>query len=253
MKLKILTVIFLLLFLSSTAYLVDTQVEYLISDRINAQMNEKVQEFSSEVSNGTEEKEFEILPKFSELYEENQEFTGWIKIEGTEIDYPVMKPTEDNDFYLNHSPDGNYNQYGAIYFDVSSDLKNPSTNWILYGHNFRDGSMFGSLKKYKNESYYQEHPIIKLDTLYEEGEYEIISVFTSQVFRKDQDVFKYYQYTNIQSKEKFDEYISNIEKLSLYEIDETAEFGDSLITLSTCDEWTENGRIAVVAKKITSE
>ncbi len=255
MKLKILTVIFLLLFLSSSAYLVDIEVNYFISNRINTQMSEKVQEASAEASteNINESKEFDVLPMYSELYGENQEFAGWIKISDTKIDYPVMKPVEDNNFYLTHSPDGNYNQYGSIYLDVASDLKSPSTNWILYGHNFKDESMFGSLKNYKNESYYKEHPIIRFDTLYEEGKYKIISVFISQVYRQDQDVFKYYQYTNVQSKEEFDEYISNIKKLSLYEIYESAEYGDSLITLSTCDEWTENGRIAVVAKKVEIE
>lgn len=200
--------------------------------------------------NDSQPHEIEILPKFSKLYKENSEFAGWIKIENTVLDYPVMKPTDNNNFYLTHGPDGNSNSYGAIYMDVSSDPLNPSTNLILYGHNFRDGSMFGSLKNYKSESYYKEHSTIKFDTLYEEGEYEIISVFTSKVYRKNDNVFKYYQYTNIKSEEKFDEYISNIKKISLYEIKETAEYGDLLITLSTCDSWTENGRIAVVARRL---
>ncbi len=248
MRFKILTILFLLLFLSSAAYFAVTQIDYIKSDSINATMEVKIQEVPEAALNN--EEDFKILPKYAMLYEENQEFVGWIQIEGTEINYPVMKPKEDNNFYLTHGPDGSSNQLGAIYLDVSSELDNPSTNFILYGHNFRDGSMFGSLKNYKNESYYNEHPVIRFDTIYEEGNYEIISVFTSKVYRKDENVFKYYQYTNIQSKEEFDTYITNIKNLSLYEIHETAEYGDALITLSTCDSWTENGRIAVVAKKI---
>lgn len=247
-KLKILSIIFFLLFLATTSYLVYTSIESYYSDKIQREMSENMRD-----DNATQIKKIkgaEILPKFLANYDKNPQFAGWIKIEDTMIDYPVMKPAEDNYFYLTHGPDGSRSKYGAIYMDISSDLLNPSTNLILYGHYFRDGSMFGTLKNYKNENYYKEHAIIKFDTLYEEGVYEIISVFTSKVYKKDQNVFKYYQYTNIQSKAKFDEYVSNVKKLSRYEIKETAEYGDSLITLSTCDDWTENGRIAVVAKKL---
>lgn len=251
MRFKLLNTFFLLLFLSTAFFLLDDQINLYLSERANMEMSEKVDYYGSKQINKTERQihELEISPKFLQLYKENKEFAGWIKIEDTVIDYAVMKSEEDNNFYLNHSSDGSTNPYGAIYMDISSDPLNPSTNLILYGHNNMDGSMFGSLKNYKRESYYKEHPIIKFDTLYENGEYEIISVFISKVYRKNESNFKYYQYTNIRSKEEFDEYVNNIKKLSLYEIKETAEYGDSLITLSTCDSWTENGRLAVVAKK----
>ena len=248
MKSKILTILFLLLFLSGAGCLGYYGFQQYQSAKIAEEMKETARE--GEKLPIKEESEKNILPQFTELYQQNSEFAGWIQIEDTVIDYPVMKPKEDNKFYLTHGADGSSNQLGAIYMDVVSDLESTSTNWILYGHNFRNGSMFGSLKKYKDEKYYVTHPLIKFDTLYEEGIYEIIAVFPSKVYRKDEDIFKYYKYTTIQSEEEFQEYVSNIKKMSIYEIPTTAAYGDTLLTLSTCDEWTENGRIAIVAKKI---
>lgn len=250
MKLKVLTIIFLLLFLFSTSYLIYTSVESYYIVKIQSEMSENMRR--DDVSQMKKINGDEILPKFLTNYKKNPQFAGWIKIEDTMIDYPVMKPTEDNNFYLTHGPDGEKSKYGAVYMDVSSNLLNSSSNWVIYGHYFADGSMFGMLKNYKDQNYYKEHPLIQFDTIYEEGIYEIIAVFTSQVYRKNQDVFKYYQYTNIETKVEFDEYVSNIEKLSLYQTGKTAKYGNSLITLSTCDYGTENGRLAIVAKKIDS-
>lgn len=194
-----------------------------------------------------------ILPRYREVYENNREFAGWISIEGTLIDYPVMKPEADNDYYLTHSPEGTKSKYGAIYLDVNSDLNDEKTNYLIYGHYFRDGSMFGSLQKYKQESYFKEHPYIEFNTIYEEGTYEILAVFLSKVYQKNQDVFKYYQYTDITNQQEFETYVSEVKKLALYDTGISAQYGDSLITLSTCDYWTENGRIAVVARKVTEK
>ncbi|MDF3003102.1 MAG: peptidase sortase [Bacillota bacterium] len=194
-----------------------------------------------------------ILPRYREVYENNREFAGWISIAGTMIDYPVMKPETDNDYYLAHSPEGTKSKYGAIYLDVNSDLNNEKTNYLIYGHYFRDGSMFGSLQNYKEETYFKEHPYIEFDTIYEEATYEILAVFLSKVYQKNQDVFKYYQYTDITTQPEFETYVSEIKKLALYDTGIDAQYGDSLITLSTCDYWTENGRIAVVARKVTRQ
>jgi len=182
MKSKILTILFLLLFLSGIGYLGYSGFQQYHADKISEDMKETINGGEKE-SLSKEEKEKQILPQFTVLHEENSEFAGWIQIEGTVVDYPVMKPKEDNNYYLTHSADGSSNQSGAIYMDVASDMDSTSTNWILYGHNFRNGSMFGSLKKYKDEKYYAAHPTIKFDTLYEEGVYEIIAVFPSKVYR----------------------------------------------------------------------
>lgn len=242
---------FLLLFIIFNAYLIYDGVESYRHYRSNERMAELLQDQGSE--DNTEGGELQILPKYSAIYEKNNEFAGWIKIPGTMVDYPVMMPKEDNNFYLNHSPEGEKSKYGSIYLDVDTDLANRKGNYLLYGHYFRDGNMFGTLEHYKEEGYWKEHPNIQFDTIYEEGNYEIIAVFLSQVYRKNEDAFKYYQYVDITSKEEFERYVSHIKEQSLYDTGKTAQYGDSLITLSTCDYWTENGRLAVVARKIKNQ
>jgi sortase B len=256
-KKSILSIFFLvILILSSVLLLKELAEEYqyqAMQDRLKHQMAEGTDNDGNGSSNpsGNPAGDGLILKKYREVYEKNQEFAGWIRIEGTLIDYPVMKPKTDNDFYLTHSPEGTKSKYGAIYLDVNSDLHNSKNNYLIYGHYFRDGSMFGSLENYKEENYFKEHPYIAFDTIYEEGTYEIMAVFLSSVYQKNQDVFKYYQYTNITSEEEFSTYVSQIKKMALYDTGITAEYGDSLITLSTCDYWTENGRLAVVARKVS--
>ncbi|MEL7608342.1 MAG: class B sortase [Bacillota bacterium] len=109
--------------------------------------------------------------------------------------------------------------------------------------------MFGDLGKYEDSSYFQEHPVIRFDTLYERGEYEIVAVFLSQVYRKSDDVFKYYQFLEADTQVEFDAFVSNINALSLYDTGVDAKFGDTFITLSTCAYHTENGRLVVIARK----
>lgn len=191
-----------------------------------------------------------ILPKYQKLYEENTELSGWITIDDTVIDYPVMHIPEDNNFYLNHNFYKEKDRYGSLFLDKSCNVLLPSTNYIIYGHNMKDGSMFGDLMNYKEKSFYEQHNIIHFDTIYEVADYEIIAVFLSEVYNKNEDVFKYYQFTKVNNKDEFNEYIKNIKELSLYEIDITAVFGEQLLTLSTCEYSTENGRLAIVAKKL---
>ena len=110
--------------------------------------------------------------------------------------------------------------------------------------------MFCDLLKYKDESFYQEHPTIKFTTNKEEAEYEIIAVFRSRVYYKsEKNVFRYYYFIDAENEEQFDSFVENSKKSSLYNTGKTAQYGDQLMTLSTCSYHTEDGRFAVVAKK----
>ena len=110
--------------------------------------------------------------------------------------------------------------------------------------------MFGQLQKYAKESYYEKHTTIQFDTIYEKGTYEIMYVFRSQVYNEDDLVFKYYQFINANSETEFESYMEEMAELSLYDTGVTASFGDSLLTLSTCDNSQKDGRFVVVAKKV---
>lgn len=198
-----------------------------------------------------EEKEPEILPQYEELYQENQDLIGWIKIDDTPIDYPVMQTFDNPTFYIHRDWDKNESKSGLPLIDARCTLE--SENIIIYSHRMKNGTMFGSLKNYNEKSFYDEHQIIKFDTIYEEAEYQIIAVLLAQAFYDEdysEDEFVYYNYIELDSEERFQEYIDWVKELSLYDTGVTAEYGDSLITLCTCNYHVQDGRLLVVAKKI---
>ena len=204
----------------------------------------------------------EILPKFQSLYEGNNDFIGWLTIENTKIDYPVMQLIEDENYYMSHDYEKNENINGSLVLDSDSvagvgtkefdyeNGKKPSTNLIIHGHTMRSGEMFGDLSDYENEDYMKEHKIIKFSSLYEDREYEVISVFRSQVFNKSDEVFKFYKFFEATTQEEFDYWYSNIKEMSVFDTGVTAEFGDEFITLTCCAYHVEDGRFVVVAKRI---
>ncbi len=203
-----------------------------------------------------------ILPEYEELYEQNQDLIGWLKIEDTVIDYPVMQTPEYETYYLSYDFNGKPNKNGCLILDADSqtgigtketEYQNgmaPSTNLIIHGHTMKSGQMFGNLKLYQDAEYGVEHHVIYFDSLYEKREYELIAVFYSQVYYENQDVFKYYKFFQADTQEEFDDWYNNIKALSLYDTGVTAEFGDEFLTLSCCAYHVEDGRFVVVAKRI---
>lgn len=186
---------------------------------------------------------------YASVYEQNNDFVGWIHIDGTNVDYPVMQTIESPNYYLRRAFDKSYSYYGVPYMDEDCRL-NESDNMVIYGHNMDNGSMFADLCKYKSEDFYSEHKIIHFDTLDGYGEYEIIAVFQTVAY--SQDGFMYHHFVDAENSKEFDEYVSACKELALYDTGVTAEYGDQLLTLSTCEYSRTNGRIVVVAKKIDS-
>ena len=195
------------------------------------------------------EQEPEIMEKYKGLYEENNDLIGWLSIPGMVIDYPVMQ-NEDNEYYLHHSFYGEEDKYGCLFVKDFVDVNAPSTNFIIYGHNMKDGSMFGDLDEYREESFLQEHPLVYFNTLYEERTYEIMAVFLSQIYESDDDVFKYYEFYQADTEEEFLSFYEAITGMSLYKTGVTAEFGDEFLMLSTCAYHVEDGRLVVIAKRV---
>ena len=134
--------------------------------------------------------------------------------------------------------------------DCGCDVFPQSTNMIIYGHHMKSGNMFGNLQKFAKESYWKDHPTISFDTIYEKGTYEVMYAFYSKVYDNDDLVFKYYQFINANSDAEFNYYMDEMKNLSLYDTGVTAKYGDTLLTLSTCDHSQQDGRFAVVAKKV---
>lgn len=188
-----------------------------------------------------------ILPKYAGFYQDNTEFFGWLRMEDTVLDYPVMRSHEDNDEYLYANFEGEYSYAGIPFADVK--CSHDSDNIVIYGHNIRDGSMFRPLFKYEDEDYWKEHPTIMFSDLYEDYEYEVLSVFRDRVYYKYEDVFKFYQFIDAENEEDFDYAIEQLKEKSIYDTGVDAEYGDKLITLVTCAYHTENGRFVVVARR----
>ena len=196
-----------------------------------------------------ENKDLVVLEKYKKLFSQNKSLIGWIKIDDTNIDYPVMQ-TVNNEYYLDHNYNQQYDKNGSIFLDKDCDITNPGTNMIIYGHHMKSGKMFGNLKLYSNKEYYDKHSIIQFDTIYEEGRYQIMYVFRSRIYNEDEIVFKYYQFFEVATPEEFDSHMNEMAQMSLYDTGVTATYGDKLITLSTCDNSEQDGRFVVVAKKI---
>lgn len=204
----------------------------------------------------------EILSKYRELHEINPDMIGWLTIDGTVIDYPVMQTMENECYYLNRDFYGDANKNGCLILDTDSaagtgtkaggykDGTAPSTNLIIHGHTMKSGEMFGNLKLYANAEYGAEHATLHFDSLYEEREYELIAVFYSQVYYESDNVFKYYKFFRADTQEEFDDWYENIKKLSLYDTGVTAQFGDEFLTLSCCSYQVEDGRFVVVGKRV---
>lgn len=191
----------------------------------------------------------DILEEYKMLYSLNQKLIGWVKIDDTYIDYPVLQ-TSNNDYYIDHNFDQEEDRNGSIFLDAECTILPRSTNLILYGHHMRSGRMFGQLNKYSSQSFYEDHKLIQFDTIYERGTYEVMFVFRSKVYEESEIVFKYYQFINAASETEFNSYMREMAAMSLYDTGVTAEFGDELLTLSTCDYYTDYGRFVVVAKKV---
>lgn len=193
----------------------------------------------------------ERMLQLEELKKQNNDIVGWLEIPNTKINYPVLQTT-DNEYYMTHTYKKEYSKDGSIFLDKDYNWDVPSSNLLIYGHNNKNGNMFQELLKYEDESYYKEHPTIKFTTVNEDCTYEIIAVFKSRVYYKsEKNVFRYYYFINAENEEEYNNYVEESKKASLYDTGKTAEYGEQLLTLSTCEYSQEDGRFVIVARKIS--
>ena len=187
-----------------------------------------------------------ILPEYGELFLQNTDMVGWISIDGTKLNYPVMQTPNEPNFYLKHNFEKEYSDLGTPYVQEDCDIA-ASDNLVIYGHHIKGQKMFGALESYKDRHFYGEHKVIQFDTLTQHGEYEIIAVFKTVAYSSEG--FRYYDFVNAENEDEFNAYVGKCKELALYDTGVTAEYGDRLITLSTCEYSAQNGRLVVVAKK----
>lgn len=183
--------------------------------------------------------------KYGTLFEQNQDFIGWIAIDGTNINYPVMQTPNNPDYYLKHSFEKTYSDYGVPYIEESCAV-GISNNIVIYGHHMNNGSMFADLCNYTDKDFYEEHKTIKFDTLSSFGEYEVVAVFK---FNTNKETFKYNECCTV-NEDEFNSFMAEVHARQLYDTGIDAEYGDQLLTLSTCEYTYKNGRFVVVAKRV---
>lgn len=260
--------VFIGVFIFSAVYIVNYMVDSHqnsssyndLANRVNALKNNNNSGSSDStlpsnqgsMSNGGEEgnaDESKILEEYRELYALNNDLVGWITVPDTKIDYPVMQSPNKTDYYLNHNFYGKYSSFGCIYARESCDVFTPCDNIVLYGHHMKDGSMFAGLDNYKKKSFWEEHQYFTFDTLYEHHTYQVIAVFKTSANKGKG--FSYHLFNTANSEEEFNEFIKTVHSLQMYKTGVTAEYGDMLLTLSTCEYTLDNGRFVVVAKRVS--
>ncbi|MCI8648502.1 MAG: class B sortase [Anaerotruncus sp.] len=188
------------------------------------------------------------LPQYDALWQQNHDFAGWLSLEGAGIDLPVLYTPQEPEYYLRRAFDGSSSFSGSLF--LGAGWTPDANHAIIYGHNMDDGSMFGQLERYRSEEYARAHPSLRFDTLTQQREYEILGAFYSRVYTKqEQGVFRYYQYLDLSQEEVFQEYLRQVQASSLYDTGVTAQYGDRLLTLSTCSYYTDDGRFVLVARQ----
>lgn len=199
---------------------------------------------------------------FIPLWEKNSDVVGFLKIEtlGAEnkpiISYPVVQKEGDkNKYYDRKDFEGNYSRYGVPFVDYESDVSLPSDNIIIYGHNMKDGQMFGCFENYNQADYMKNHPTIKFDSVYRKGEYAIFGVFYASTLPKD-NPFNYHCFVKANSEEEYNAFVKEVKKRSLYNVNIDIDPTDELITLSTCvyklpnQKPIDGGRFVLIGRKL---
>lgn len=186
--------------------------------------------------------------KYAYLYAINPELSGWIKIEGTNLDVQVVQ-AENNDKYLKTDFYGKKSRYGCPFLDYRNDAKYLSDNNVIYGHHMSDGLMFSNLDKYKTVEGYKESPIIQYDTIYQTYTFKIIAAFVSNSQPEHDNGYVFnYTVSDFNSDESFMKFVEEIKKRSIFNTNVNVLPDDKLLTLSTCSYEFSDARLVVVAR-----
>ena len=210
-----------------------------------AKLVQEVLEVSEGDAAETAPREVTAYEKYVPVLAQNSDFVGWLSIDGTQINYPVVQTKNSPNYYLKRNFEKKFSNYGTPYVQENCDI-GLSDNIVIYAHNMKDGSMFADLCKYEDEDFYKTHKVIRFDTLADYGEYEIVAAFKTVAY--SDDGFKYYHFVNAESRTEFDAFVKKCKELADYDTGVGAKYGDKLLTLSTCEYSRENGRMVVVAK-----
>ena len=222
---------------------------FFMQERQDNQLQQELQELMQEKEDDPEEDtsdDLEVDAGILALHEKNPDCIGWLTIDGTRIDYPVMYRPGDKNYYLHRDFNGEYSANGCLFL-AEECVPGDSDNLIIYGHHMNSRKMFADLEKYKDEGFYEEHPTILFRTIWGTEQYQIFAAFTTPVYTGND--FDYYSFIKAGTVADYKKFIASVKEKSLYQTGTTAKYRDKLLTLSTCEYSQKNGRMVLVAKK----
>lgn len=207
-----------------------------------------------------------ILPELQAIYQMNSDLVGWIKLPELKIDYPVMQTPDSRDYYLYRDFYRQDNDTGCLYVRETCDVFAPSDNVVIYGHAMKTGDMFGRLYNYRSKSFWEKNQYFTFDTLYERHTYQIFAVFTTSGTQYNENGdpvgYPYHRLNDFATAEAFDQFIADIKGeafqgenayvgKSLFDTGITPTYGDKLVCLSTCEYTIDNGRLVIMAVRVS--
>ena len=248
---KIINIVLIAVFVFAAFNIGKIYYDYNKADNIYEVMQDeyvatKDVESNSEATQGNDEQppkstEPPIAIDFDALLDRNKDVIGWLYCPDTVINYPVVQG-KNNDRYLRKDLDGKYLVSGTLFADYRNGELNEDANYIIYGHNMKNGTMFSSLAKYKQQSYYNQHPIMYYLT--PDGNYKL-ELFAGLVVKRDDKI-----YLPNQSEEEFTELIEKYRAKSTFKTNVELEYSDTIVTLSTCSYEFDNARYIVIGRLI---
>lgn len=242
---KIFIYLFLILFLSVFIYSIYNIIDWYIAGKKNEKIINDINDaiIEEEIEEEIVDEDTSLTVDFEILKEKNSEAVGFIKVNGTKIEYSVVKH-KDNFYYLTHSFDRSYNKYGWIYANFENKFDGTDKNITLFGHNMRNGSMFGTLKNVLTEEWQFNEDNHKVLFITEEGKF-IYQVFSTYKIYKEE----YFATSNFKDDSEFLTFINKIKKRSNKDYNVEVTEDDQILTLSTCHS-NNNYRVVLHAKKM---
>ena len=218
---------------------------------VTTEATEDTTEASTEES--TAETEPVMLAHMAELYAKNPDIFGWITIEGTKVDYPLMYTPYESMKYLYANFEGKFQAAGLPFIDGACSVDPESDNLIIHGHNMKSGAAFAAILGYAEQDFYEKHPVVHITTLYEERTYEVVAAFYDRIYQPGESGFIYYQFINAHTEADFIEAAAYYRANNLLDTGIELEYGDKLITLATCSHHMQDGRFVVIARLVTDD
>ena len=187
-----------------------------------------------------------FVNRYESVIAQNGDFACWLKIPDSNVDYPVMKTSEeDPEFYLRRGFDKKYSSAGCLFIGGGCNLD--SDSFIIYGHNMDAGTMFGELDRYLDPDYAREHALICVGTPTEDRVYRVYAAFQTKIYAPEDDVFKYYEQVGSLDEPAYRDTVTHVRSMSMADLQDVPQYPAQLLFLSTCSYHTKDGRFVVAA------